>query len=107
MITRPLYLLPSTPRARYMVLYDYAPFIPPPLYTPQVLHVIWFCMIMRMVYRYVIVGIIEKDDRSETEPDTNSDDESVLDARRDASDARHYDVRRRKMTANNNTDTTS
>lgn len=43
----------------------------------QVLHIIWFYMILRMVYGFVVKGHVEKDERSETEPETNSDDDKV------------------------------
>lgn len=44
------------------------------LWILQVLHIIWFYMILRMFYRYLVLGKIEKDDRSDTEPETESDD---------------------------------
>ena len=31
-----------------------------------ILHIYWFYLIMRMVYRFVIVGVVEKDERSAT-----------------------------------------
>jgi ceramide synthetase len=43
----------------------------------QVLHIIWFYMILRMVYGYLISGTAEKDDRSESETATNSEDDNV------------------------------
>lgn len=50
------------------------------LCTLQVLHCIWFYMIVRMVYFYVIKGEVEKDTRSDTEvEETGSEDESIID----------------------------
>lgn len=44
----------------------------------QVLHVIWFYMIVRMAYFYVITGKVEKDGRSDTDPDSNSDEDKTV-----------------------------
>lgn len=41
----------------------------------QVLHVLWFCMILRMAYYYVVKGQVEKDGRSDTEDDSESEDD--------------------------------
>jgi len=43
----------------------------------QVLHIIWFYMILRMAYNFVTKGSNEKDTRSESETATNSEDEFV------------------------------
>ena len=37
------------------------------LYILQVMHVIWFYMILRMAYKAILAGGIEKDDRSESD----------------------------------------
>lgn len=42
----------------------------------QVLHIIWFCFILKMAYYYVIKGQVEKDARSDTEPDSESGGEN-------------------------------
>lgn len=48
------------------------------LLTLQALHIFWFYLILRMLHQYVIHGQVEKDERSETEPETNSEDESIM-----------------------------
>ncbi|CAH1788305.1 unnamed protein product [Owenia fusiformis] len=42
----------------------------------QVLHVIWFYMICRMVYFYVITGKVQKDDRSSSEGEQSEEEEN-------------------------------
>lgn len=43
----------------------------------QVLHVIWFYMILRTFGQWLVLGKIEKDNRSDTEPEIDSDDGTV------------------------------
>jgi hypothetical protein len=47
------------------------------LCTLQVLHIFWFFTIMRMAYYYVIKGQVEKDGRSDTEPESETEDEEL------------------------------
>lgn len=43
------------------------------LCTLQLLHIFWFYIILKMAYFYVIKGQVEKDGRSDTEPESNSE----------------------------------
>lgn len=44
----------------------------------QVLHIIWFYMILRMAYYYVIKGQVEKDGRSDTEDNSESEEDQAI-----------------------------
>ena len=37
------------------------------LYSLQVMHVIWFYMILKVAYKAILKGTIDKDDRSESD----------------------------------------
>ena len=39
------------------------------LYVLQVMHIIWFYMIVRIAYKAITVGTVDKDDRSESDYD--------------------------------------
>jgi hypothetical protein len=39
------------------------------LYVLQVMHLIWFYMIVRIAYKAITVGTVDKDDRSESDYD--------------------------------------
>ena len=41
------------------------------LYCLQVMHVIWFYMILRVAYRAILNGKVEKDDRSESNEESS------------------------------------
>ena len=43
----------------------------------QLLHIIWSIRILIMVYSYIICGHVKKDERSESEPSSTSDDETT------------------------------
>ncbi len=42
------------------------------LYILQVMHLIWFYMIVRIAYKAITVGTVDKDDRSESDFDEDN-----------------------------------
>jgi hypothetical protein len=52
----------------------------------QCLHIFWFYLISRMIYRMLVVGEIEKDVRSDEEDDKEFHDDSTDDYEGDKKD---------------------
>ena len=48
------------------------------LYCLQVMHVIWFYMILRVAYKAILKGKVEKDDRSESNEDSSDENNNNI-----------------------------
>ncbi len=44
------------------------------LYVLQVMHIVWFYMILRVAYKAIVLGKVDKDDRSESDDDDNDNE---------------------------------